>query len=142
MNELEELKKENEFLKDELKKLKSKLDSKKQGMLKKAQSGNVMSRAAFGYKIQEGRLIPAENKEVVGNIFLDFQNNKISLNKLAKKYGFSINGIKKILTNFTYIGKIKFNGELHQGKHQPLISSMLFNHVQDKLERMGIKRIG
>ncbi|HKL23255.1 MAG TPA: recombinase family protein [Candidatus Nanoarchaeia archaeon] len=142
MNELEELKKVNEQLRRELEELKSKLDSKKQGMLKKAQSGNVMSRAAFGYKIQEGRLIPAENKEVVGNIFLDFQNNKISLNKLAKKYGFSINGIKKILTNFTYIGKIKFNGELHQGKHQPLISSMLFNHVQDKLERMGIKRIG
>ncbi len=111
-------------------------------MLKKAQSGNVMSRAAFGYNIRDGKLIPAENKEVVENIFLDFQNNKISLNKLAKKYGFSINGIKKILTNFTYIGKIKFNGELHQGKHQPLISSMLFNHVQDKLERMGIKRIG
>jgi DNA invertase Pin-like site-specific DNA recombinase len=141
MNEIEELKKENESLKEELKKLKAKLDSKKQGMLKKAQSGKVMSRAAFGYKIQEGRLIPAENKEVVENIFLDFQNNKISLNKLAKKYGFSINGIKKILTNFTYIGKIKFNGELHQGKHPPLISSMLFNHVQDKLERMGIKRI-
>jgi site-specific DNA recombinase len=141
MNEIEELKKENQKLKKELEELKKKIDSKKQGMLKKAQSGNVMSRAAFGYKIEGGKLVPAENREVVENIFLDFQNNKISLSKLAKKYGFSINGIKKILTNFTYIGKIKFNGELYQGMHKPLISSMLFNHVQDKLERMGIKTI-
>jgi len=55
MNELEELKKVNEQLRRELEELKSKLDSKKQGMLKKAQSGNVMSRAAFGYNIRDGK---------------------------------------------------------------------------------------
>ena len=96
MNELEQLKKENQKLKEELEELKKKINSKKAGMIKKAQEGKVMSRAAFGYKIQEGILIPAENHEVVENIFLNFQNNKISLNKLAKKYGFSVNGIKKI----------------------------------------------
>jgi DNA invertase Pin-like site-specific DNA recombinase len=141
MNELEQLKKENKKLKEELEELKKKINSQKQGMLKKAQDGKVMSRAAFGYKIHEGKLIPAENHEVVENLFLDFQNNKISLNKLARKYGFSVNGLKKILTNFTYIGKIKFNGELHQGSHKALISTTLFNHVQDKLERLGIKKI-
>ncbi len=141
MSELEELKKENQKLKEELDELKKKINSKKQGMLKKAQSGKVMSRAAFGYKIEGGKLVPAENHEVVENIFLDFQNNKISLNKLARKYGFSVNGLKKILTNFTYIGKIKFNGELHQGSHKALISTTLFNHVQDKLERKGFKTI-
>jgi site-specific DNA recombinase len=129
-------------LREELTELKEKINSKKQGMLKKAQLGKVMNRAAFGYNIEGGKLVPAENHEVVENIFLDFQNSKISLTKLAKKYGFSVNGLKKILTNFTYIGKIKFNGELYQGSHKPLISSTLFNHVQDKLERMGIKRIG
>ena len=141
MSELEELKKENQKLKEELDELKKKINSKKQGMLKKAHSGKVMSRAAFGYKIEGGKLVPAENHEVVENIFLDFQNNKISLNKLARKYGFSVNGLKKILTNFTYIGKIKFNGELHQGSHKALISTTLFNHVQDKLERKGFKTI-
>ena len=141
MNEVEQLKKENQELKEELEQLKKKANSQKAGMLKKAKLGKVMSRAAFGYKIQEGKLVPAENYEVVENIFLNFQNNKISLNKLAKKYGFSVNGLKKILTNFTYIGKIKFNGELHQGSHKALISTTLFNHVQDKLERLGIKKV-
>ena len=140
MNELEQLKKENHKLKQELEELNKKIKSQKEGMLKKAQEGKVMSRAAFGYKIQEGKLILAENHQVVENIFLDFQNNKTSLNKLAKKYGFSVNGLKKILTNFTYIGKIKFNGQLHQGSHKALISTTLFNHVQDKLERLGIKQ--
>ena len=38
-----------------------------------------------------------------------------------------------------YIGKIKFNNQIFEGGHQPIISSTLFNHVQDKLERLGIK---
>ena len=36
-------------------------------------------------------------------------------------------------------GKIKFDGQTHQGNHQSLISSTLFNHVQNKLEELGIK---
>jgi dTDP-4-amino-4,6-dideoxygalactose transaminase len=58
---------------------------------------------------------------------------------LAKKHNFSVNGLKKILRNFTYIGKVKFDGQIHQGKHQAIISSMLFNKVQDKLDK--IKKI-
>ena len=140
MNEVETLKKENQKLKQELEILKKKVENKKQGMVKKAQEGKVMSRSPFGYKAEKDKLVPTENSKVVENIFLDFQDNEISLNKLAKKYGFSVNGIKKILRNFTYIGKVKFDGAIHEGNHQPLISSTLFNHVQDKLERLGIKK--
>ncbi len=111
----------------------------KKGMIEKAKEGKVVSRAPFGYKIVENKLIKAENFKVVENLFLEFQNNKISLNRLAKKYGFSVNGVKKILRNFTYLGKIKFDGEVHEGTHEPILSSTLFNHVQDKLERLGIK---
>lgn len=111
----------------------------KKGMVERAKKGKIVSRAPFGYKIVDNNLVKAENFKVVENIFLDFQNNKTSLNKLAKKYGFSVNGLKKILRNFTYLGKIKFDGEIHEGVHEPIISSTLFNHVQDKLERLGIK---
>lgn len=111
----------------------------KEGMVKKAKKGGAVSRAPFGYKIVEKKLVKAENFRVVENIFLDFQNSEVSLNKLSKKYGFSLNGIKKILRNFAYIGKIKFDGEIYEGTHDPIISSTLFNHVQDKLERLGIR---
>ncbi len=111
----------------------------KEGMIEKAKRGEIVSRAPFGYEIIENKLVKSENFKVVENIFLDFQNNEISLNKLSKKYGFSLNGIKKILRNFTYLGKIKFDGEIYEGIHEPIISSTLFNHAQDKLERLGIK---
>lgn len=115
------------------------LKRQKKGMIKKACEGKVMSRAPYGYKIENNQLIPNENSREVEKIFEDFLNSPLSLNKLSKKYGFSVNGLKKILFNFTYLGKIKFNGEVHDGTHISLISSTLFNHVQNKLENLKIK---
>ena len=114
-------------------------EKQKQGMVKKAIKGNLMSRAAFGYKIQDKKLVPAENSDEIVEIFEEFLNEKISLRKLAEKHKLSVNGLKKILTNFTYIGKIKFNNQTYEGNHKPIVSSTLFNHVQNKLERLGIK---
>ena len=105
-------------------------------MVKKAAKGELMSRPPFGYKLVGTTLTPAENWREVEEIFEEFLNNKVSLRKLSEKHSFSVNGLKKILTNFTYIGKIKFNNQVHQGTHQPIISSTLFNHVQNKLERL------
>lgn len=108
-------------------------------MDKKARDGYIVSRAPFGYQLENKKLILAKDSYLVQEIFQDFLNNKISLTQLAKKYSFSVNGIKKILKNQTYLGKIKFDGQIHQGHHQSLISSTLFNHVQNKLEKLGIK---
>lgn len=114
-------------------------NKKKISMLKKASQGNLMSRAPFGYKIESGKLIPAENFREIEEIFQAFLSEKISLNQLAKKHNLSVNGLKKVLKNFTYIGKIKFNNQIYDGEHSQLISSTLFNHVQNKLERLGIR---
>ena len=111
------------------------------GMIKKAQKGKIVSRPPFGYSLKNSKLIPDENSKIVEKIFLEFRDKEVSLNKLSKKYNFSVNGLKKILTNFTYIGKIKFAKETHAAGHTPIISPILFNQVQDKLERKGIKRI-
>jgi len=108
-------------------------------MDKRARDGGLVSRAPFGYKIQNKQLIPGENSFSVQEVFQDFLNSEDSLTKIAKKFNVSVNGLKKILRNQTYLGKIKFDGQTHQGSHQPLISSTLFNHVQDKLEKLGLK---
>jgi hypothetical protein len=108
-----------------------------QGMKKKAKLGRVMNRAPFGYKIEDKKLIPDPEKMLkVEKIFRTFLNNEISLNQLSKRFGFSVNGIKKILKNFTYIGKVKFDGEILPGNHKPLISQELFNKVQSKLDKI------
>ncbi|MEK6917486.1 MAG: recombinase family protein [Nanoarchaeota archaeon] len=110
-------------------------------MDKKARDGNPITRAPFGYKMVDKKLIPAENSYLVNEVFQDFLNQKISLTQLSKKYGFSVNGLKKILTNQAYLGKVKFDNQTHPGVHQPLISSTLFNHVQNKFETLGINKI-
>jgi DNA invertase Pin-like site-specific DNA recombinase len=137
--DIEQLKKENEGLKREIEKLKELRKSQKSGMIKKASQGELMSRPPFGYKLVDRKLIPAENYSEIEEIFEEFLTTKTSLTKLANKHNFSVNGLKKILKNFTYIGKIKFNNQINQGKHTPIISTTLFNHVQNKLERIGIK---
>lgn len=114
-------------------------DRTKFSMDKKARDGSPITRAPWGYIIENKKLIPTQNSFQVAELFQDFLNQDISLTKLAEKYDFSVNGLKKILKNQVYLGKIKFDGQTHQGTHQPLISSTLFNHVQDKLEKLGIK---
>lgn len=114
-------------------------EKQKQGMVKKAIQGNAMSRAPFGYVIKDKKLVPAENSDEIVEIFEEFLAENQSLRKLAEKHSLSVNGLKKVLKNFTYIGKVKFNNQIYEGEHKGIISTTLFNHAQNKLERLGIK---
>src|SRR3989344_3753921 len=134
-----ELKKEIEELKLVLKNSSNRGEIQKKGMAKKAATGKIVSRIPFGYKIETDSLVPAENFKEIEEIFEEFLKDEMSLRRISEKHKFSVNGLKKILRNFTYIGKIKFNNQIFEGKHKPIISSTLFNHVQNKLERLGIK---
>ena len=145
-DEIFNLKKENENLKKELEELKRRLENlsnrgeiQKKGMVEKAVKGHVMSRAPFGYYLENGKLTPSENFREVEEIFEEFLNQNTSLRQIAEKHKLSVNGLKKILKNFTYIGKTKFNNQIFSGNHEPIISSTLFNHVQNKLEKLGVK---
>jgi len=115
-------------------------ENQKKGMMDKAAKGNLMSRPPFGYQLVDGKLTPAQNFREVEEIFEEFLTTNISLRKLSSKHNFSVNGLKKILTNFTYLGKIKFNNQIHDALHQPILSSTLFNHVQNKIERLKDKK--
>ncbi|MEM4330418.1 MAG: recombinase family protein [Candidatus Pacearchaeota archaeon] len=106
----------------------------KEGMEKKAEEGKVMSRAPLGYDLLNGKLVENQDSHKVHSIFKEFLETDISLNSLAKKYSLSINGLKKILTNRTYLGEIKFDGRIFKGEHKPLISPEIFYAVQRKLK--------
>ena len=62
-----------------------------------------------------------------------------SLNQISKPYGISVNGIKKILRNFSYLGKIRFDKQISQGNHAPIISPDVFNQAQKILENKNKK---
>ena len=103
-------------------------------MLNLFNKGKLITRAPLGYKIINKELIPAENSFIVQEIYQNFLNSDTSLTQIGKKYNLSVNGLKKVLTNQTYLGKVKFAGQVAQGTHKPLLSEELFNNVQEKLK--------
>jgi hypothetical protein len=115
-------------------------ENQKKGMINQSSRGLHMSRVPFGYKRDsEGILIPAQNSREIEEIFEEFLDSGITLSLLSKKHNLSINGLKKILRNFAYVGKVKFDGQINSASHQPLVSWILFNKVQDKLDKIKKK---
>lgn len=106
------------------------------GMERKSKEGGATTKPPFGYKmVDKLLLLDQENVNKVKQIYEEFLNNDISLNKLSKKYGFTVNGLKKVLQNRTYLGEVKFAGKTNKGIHCPIIEEKLFNQVQEKLEK-------
>ena len=106
----------------------------KKGMSKKASIGIPMSRPPLGYSLENGKLIPNEDSSRVHSLFKTYLNRNYSLNSIAKNFGLSINGLKKILSNRTYLGEIKFDGKIHKSDHKPIISNEIFYAVNRKLK--------
>ncbi len=109
-------------------------DRTKFGMERKAREGGFITKAPKGYNLINKQLIINEQEaEQVRKIFEEFLNSDISLTQLAKKYNMTTAGIKKLLKNTTYLGKVKFAGQESNGQHKPLIDGELFKDVQDKV---------
>lgn len=117
-------------------------DIQRKGMIKKFSEGKHMSRAPFGYEwdLREKTLVPAQNSREIEEIYEEFLQPDMNLSILSKKHNFSVNGLKKILRNFAYVGKVRFGGQIHDGKHPAIVSTILFNHVQDKLDKTKRKK--
>lgn len=106
----------------------------KEGMSKIASAGSLVTRAPLGYSVINRHLIANEDSAKVHSLFHTFLVRNYSLSSLAKNFSLSVNGIKKILSNRTYLGEIKFNGKIHKGNHKPIISAEIFYAVQRKLK--------
>lgn len=107
----------------------------KKGMNNAFKTGRHITRAPRGYKLINKQLvIDNQEAEQIKEIFEEFLNEEKSLTQLAKKHNFSTTGIKKLLKNSTYIGKVKFAGKESSGKHIPILKNSLFEKVQDKLK--------
>ncbi|MBT6690016.1 hypothetical protein HN903_04415 [archaeon] len=106
----------------------------KQGMQKMAQIGRLQGRPPLGYDVVNGNLIPNEESIKVRSLFTTFLARNYSLNSLSKNFSLSVNGLKKILTNRTYLGEIKFDNKIHKGDHQAIISPERFYAAQRKLK--------
>ncbi len=110
-------------------------DRTKFGMERKAKEGGFIAKAPKGYKLINKELtLHQEDAEAVKKIFNDFLTTDISLTQLAKRHNMTTSGIKKLLQNTTYLGKVKFADQESQGTHKAIIDSEIFDKVKAKLE--------
>ena len=97
------------------------------GMERKAKEGGFITKAPRGYKLVNKQLIVHdEESQKIKNLFEEFLNSNISLTQLAKKNNLTTSGVKKMLQNTTYIGKVKFANKENDGQHEPIIEKDLF----------------
>ena len=105
------------------------------GMARKSKEGGAVSKPPFGYKMMDKRLeLDSEKAGQVQHLFERYLEG-VSLNKLARDYGLTVNGIKKVLKNRAYVGKVKFAGVENEGVHTHLVEDKTFNQVQEKLRK-------
>jgi DNA invertase Pin-like site-specific DNA recombinase len=104
----------------------------------------------FGYKKENKRLIPhPKEAEIVRLIFetyietgsatkvYDLLKEKDIKNRQGKPFYKSVIGF--ILRNIIYTGKIKYDGKIYQGIHQPIISEEIFEMAQ-KIHKKKVKK--
>lgn len=133
----------------------------RRGMAEKARRGEAMGTAPFGYACKDKTFYPDENAETIRYIFRSYADGK-PIRSLASELGAS--GVRTrrgnppdnrwvsyILSNPTYIGKIRWSTDGHanydradysgdnvilvDGKHEPIIDMELWDAVQERLKQ-------
>lgn len=133
----------------------------RRGMKEKISRGGIVVAPPIGYKVENGKYVPDENAALVRKIFDDFLSGKgtrkiaVELNDTGytTERGNKFHGrsIEYILTNPTYIGKLRYtptekattshaykateNTIIVDGKHEPIISEETFNAAQKRMKR-------
>jgi len=94
---------------------------------RKIKLGEVLYRAPFGYIYQNKKLVKhPENAEKVKEIF-EMWNAGINYKEICQKFSIPSSTLYQIVRNPTYIGKIRYKGNLYPGKHPALIDEEIFN---------------
>ncbi|MEO8637477.1 MAG: recombinase family protein, partial [Candidatus Taylorbacteria bacterium] len=126
-------------------------ENTKRGLRQKVRMGIFPSQAPVGYlndsrtktivvEKKKSRIIRlAFEKYVKGNMRLEDVANFLAKNGISTRSGKKISKTKAsfILSNPFYIGLFKYGGEIHEGKHEPIISKKLFDEAQEMLKFRG-----
>ena len=122
----------------------------KKGMLEKAEQGQYPSKAPLGYTNNTRTHVidvDPDTAPLVQELFRLYATQRYSLKQLAtlaydmgmgyRKSGrpFTPGSLEKILKNPLYYGSFRWDGQLHPGRHDPLISRELFEQVQAAFRR-------
>ena len=126
-------------------------ENTKRGLRQKVRLGIFPSQAPVGYlndsrtktivvEKKKSRVVRlAFEKYVKGNMRLEDVSSFLAKNNITTRTGKRISKTKAsfILSNPFYIGLFKYGGEIHEGKHEPIISKKLFDEAQEMLKYRG-----
>ena len=131
-------------------------ENTKRGLRQKVRRGECPGRAPLGYindvrsktiivdKRRSPFVVSAFELYAKGESRLQDIADFLASNNIKTDGGLPLkkDQIAKMLTNPFYHGHFRYAGEIHEGKHTPIISKKLFDYVQATLERRGHKRKG
>ncbi|MBP3854207.1 MAG: recombinase family protein [Ruminiclostridium sp.] len=114
------------------------------GMAERVKSGLWMGggRVPFGYDYEPGRdiLVPNGHAEDVRRIY-ELYLQGYSTTQLAEMFDVSEDKqITDILDRVTYLGKIRFRGEVFDARHEPIVTQELWDMVQAERRRRSTKK--
>ena len=116
------------------------------GMLERVKNGYWMGggRVPFGYDYdsQQGILVPNKDAEKVKQIYelyLKGYAPQPIANILGLKYDRLVIQILKRKSNY---GVIEYNGQIYQGKHEPIISKEIYDLTMQEMQRRSEKYTG
>ena len=126
-------------------------ENTKRGLRQKIRNGVWPGWAPVGYLNNprtRGIDVNAEKAPKVARLFELYATGGYPLHTLAKwcqehqlttnkNQPISISNVQHILKNVFYVGLMRFNGEIYEGTHQPLVSKKLFDRVQAVLRQRG-----
>jgi len=126
-------------------------ENTKRGLRQKVRMGIFPSQAPLGY-LNDSRtktiVVEKRKSKIVRLAFERYVKGNQRLEDIAEflaKSGVTTRTGKRIsktkasfiLSNPFYIGLFKYGGELHEGKHEPVISKKLFDEAQEMLRKRG-----
>ncbi len=120
----------------------------KRGHRNKVKDGIWPQMSPIGYVNEKGKgivphpdLAPLVKKTfeayATGNFTLREVRDKFNALGLKRKSGkeLAVSNYQKLLKNPIYTGLMRYNGEIFEGKHEPIISKKLFDSVQEVMMR-------
>ena len=119
----------------------------KRGHRNKVKEGIWPQMSPLGYINKNKRIVPDENiaplikktfeAYATGNFTLRQLRDKFNALGLKRKSGreLAVSNYQQILKNPIYTGLMRYNGEIFEGKHEPIITKKLFDSVQEVMMR-------
>ncbi len=120
----------------------------KRGHRNKVKEGIWPQMSPIGYVNEKGKgIVPHPELSILvkktfeayatGNFTLREVRDKFNALGLKRKSGreLAVSNYQKLLKNPIYTGLMRYNGEIFEGKHEPIISKKLFDSVQEVMSR-------